>query len=144
MNGDIITDVDMSELYNHHLKTGKLVSIAVLSLSDPLEAKRFGRIELSADSTVTRFDEKSQEDTKVPALVNTGFYIFDHRLIERRNEYLVPKKFKLENTLFPRLAGEHQLSGKVMNINYWWDVGTIDSYLKAENYMINNHGVVPP
>jgi mannose-1-phosphate guanylyltransferase len=144
MNGDIITDVDMSELYKHHFKTGKLASIAVLSLNDPMEAKRFGRIELSEDSTVTKFDEKSQEAINVPALVNTGFYIFDHRLIERRNEYLVPRKFKLENTLFPQLASEHQLSGHVMGINYWWDVGTIDSYLKAENYMINNHGVVPP
>ena len=144
MNGDIITDVDMSELYKHHLKTEKLASIAVLSLNDPMEAKRFGRIELSNDSTVTKFDEKSQENTKVPALVNTGFYIFDHRLIERRHEYLVPRKFKLENTLFPRLASEHQLSGHVMEINYWWDVGTIDSYIKAENYVINNHGVVPP
>ena len=144
MNGDIITDIDMSKLYNHHKKTGKLASIAVFSLNDPMEAKRFGRIELSNDSTVAKFDEKSQEKTNVPALVNTGFYIFDRRLIERRNEYLVPRKFKLENTLFPRLAMEHQLSGHVMEINYWWDVGTIDSYLKAENYMINNHGVVPP
>ena len=144
MNGDIITDIDMSKLYDHHKKTGKLASIAVFSLNDPMEAKRFGRIELSNDSTVAKFDEKSQENTNVPALVNTGFYIFDHRLIERRNEYLVPRKFKLENTLFPRLAMEHQLSGHVMEINYWWDVGTIDSYLKAENYMINNHGVVPP
>ena len=144
MNGDIITDVDMSKLYNHHLKTGKLASIAVLSLNDPVEAKRFGRIELSDDSTVTRFDEKSQENAKVPALVNTGFYIFDHRLIGQRKEYFVPMKFKLENTLFPKLAEEHQLSGHVMKINYWWDVGTIDSYLKAENYMINKHGVVPP
>lgn len=144
MNGDIITDIDMSKLYDHHKKNGKLASIAVFSLNDPMEAKRFGRIELSNDSTVAKFDEKSQENTSVPALVNTGFYIFDRRLIERRNEYLVPRKFKLENTLFPRLASEHQLSGHVMEINYWWDVGTIDSYLKAENYMINNHGVVPP
>ena len=144
MNGDIITDIDMSKLYNNHIKTVKLASIAVLSLNDPLEARRFGRIELGKDSTVTKFDEKSQEDTSVPALVNTGFYIFDHRLIERRNEYLIPRKFKLENTLFPQLAREHQLSGHVMEINYWWDVGTLDSYLKAENYMINNHGVVPP
>ena len=144
MNGDIITDIDMSRLYDHHKKTGKLASIAVFSLNDHMEAKRFGRIELSNDSTVAKFDEKSQENTSVPSLVNTGFYIFDRRLIERRHEYLVPRKFKLENTLFPRLASEHQLSGHVMEINYWWDVGTIDSYIKAENYMINNHGVVPP
>jgi NDP-sugar pyrophosphorylase family protein len=144
MNGDIVTDIDMSKLYNHHMKTGKLASVGVLSLNDSSEVKRFGRIELNEDSTVTKFEEKSQENANKPALVNAGFYIFDHRLIERRNEYLVPRKFKLENSLFPQLAREHQLSGYVMEINYWWDVGTIDSYLKAENYMINNHGVVPP
>lgn len=144
MNGDIITDVDMSELYNHHLKAGKLASLAVLSLNDPQEAKRFGRIDLSEDSTVTRFEEKSQDNNVMPALVNTGFYIFDHRLIKQRDKYLIPRKFKLETTLFPRLARDRQLSGYVTDIDYWWDVGTIDSYLKAENYMINNHGVVPP
>ncbi len=144
MNGDIITDIDMSKLYGHHKKAGKLASIAVLALNDQDEAKRFGRIEMSRDSSITKFDEKSHDNNSMPALVNTGFYIFDHRLIEKRNEYLVPKKFKIENTLFPKLASEHQLSGYVMDINYWWDVGTIDSYLKAENYMINNRGVVPP
>ncbi|MDS0256812.1 nucleotidyltransferase family protein [Thermoplasmatales archaeon AK] len=144
MNGDIITDVEMSELYNHHKKSGKLASIAVFSLNDPLEAKRFGRIELSENSTITKFEEKSQDIDRIPALVNTGFYIFDRRLIEQRGKYLVPRKFKLENELFPRLAKEGQLSGYAMNIGYWWDVGTIDSYLRAENYMINNKGVVPP
>ena len=144
MNGDIITDVDMSLLYNYHLKMGKLASIAILSLNDKNEAKRFGRIELRDDLSIASFDEKSLNDNKSPALVNTGFYIFDHKLIERREDYLIPKKFKLEKTLFPRLANERQLSGKVMDIGYWWDVGTIESYIKAENYMINNHGVVPP
>ena len=144
MNGDIITDIDMSLLYTHHKKTGKLASIAVLSLNDKEEAKRFGQIELTNDSSIEKFDEKSLNGRESPALVNTGFYIFDHKLIEKRGEYLIPRKFKLETTFFPLLAREHQLSGKVMDIGYWWDVGTIESYIKAENYMINNQGVVPP
>ncbi len=80
----------------------------------------------------------------MPALVNTGFYIFDKKLIEQRGTYLVPKRFKLETTLFPRLAEEGRLYGYVADIAYWWDVGTMDSYLKAENFMINEKGVVPP
>lgn len=144
MNGDIITDIDMSKLYKHHLSSGKLASIAVLALNDPVEAGRFGRIELTNNSTISRFEEKPVGEAMIPALVNTGFYIFNHQLIEQRNKYLLPRKFKLENELFPRLAKERQLSGLVMDIGYWWDVGTIDSYLKAENYMINNKGVVPP
>lgn len=144
MNGDIITDIDMSDLYTHHINAGKLASIAVLSLNDFEEAKRFGRIKLDENSNITDFNEKSKEIETSPTLVNTGFYIFDHKMIKDRNKYLVPKKFKLEDILFPALAKDNQLFGYIMNINYWWDVGTIDSYLKAENYMINNYGVVPP
>ncbi len=144
MNGDIITDVNMSKLYEKHKETGNLATIAILSLEDREEAKRFGRIQLGENSRITKFEEKSARTDEIPALVNTGFYIFDRKLIEQRSSYLVPRRFKLENTLFPRLADEKKLSGYVANINYWWDVGTMDSYLKAENFMINEKGVVPP
>lgn len=144
LNGDIITDVDMLELYNMHKKMNGLSTISVLSLEDSEEAKRFGRIQLDHNETIVQFQEKLPTDGKAPFLVNTGFYIFDHRLIEQRNEYLIPRRFKLEKELFPRLAQEGKLKGHISNINYWWDVGTIDTYLKAENFMINKKGVVPP
>ncbi len=144
MNGDIITDVNMAKLYNKHKETGNLATIAIFSLEDREEAKRFGRVTLEDDSKITRFEEKSAKSEDIPALVNTGFYIFDRKLIEQRTSYFVPKRFKLENTIFPRLAEEKKLSGYVANVNYWWDVGTMDSYLKAENFMINKKGIVPP
>ena len=144
MNGDIITDVDMAKLYSKHKKSGSLASIAVLSLDDPEEAKRFGRIKLDQESKIIKFEEKSTEIVERPALVNTGFYIFDSELVKQREKYLIPKRFKLENTLFPRLVEQGNLSGYITDINYWWDVGTIDSYIKAENFMINKKGVVPP
>lgn len=144
MNGDIITDVNMAELYAKHREMGRLATIAILSLEDREEAKRFGRIQLGKNSRITRFEEKSEKSDEVPALVNTGFYIFDKRLMGLRSSYLVPGRFKLENTLFPRLADEGELSGHIAKIKYWWDVGTMDSYLKAENFMINEMGVLPP
>lgn len=144
MNGDIITDVNMSMLYEKHQKSGSLASIAILSLDDEEEARRFGRINLDENSKITKFEEKASRPEDMPTLVNTGFYIFDKKLIENRDKYLIPKKFKLENVLFPRLAEEKKLSGFITDINYWWDVGTIESYLKAENFMINRKGVVPP
>ncbi len=144
MNGDIITDVNMSKLYEKHKETESLATIAVFSLEDKEEAKRFGRIQMEGNSRITKFEEKSTLNEDTPALVNTGFYIFDRKLIEQKSLYFVPRRFKLENTLFPRLVEEGKLSGFVADINYWWDVGTIDSYLKAENYMINKKGVVSP
>ena len=144
LNGDIITDVNMLELYNMHKKKNALSTISVLSLDDFEEAKRFGRIMLDKEENVINFQEKLPTNGHGPFLVNTGFYIFDHRLIEKRNEYLIPRRFKLEAELFPRLVEEGKLKGHISNIKYWWDVGTIDSYLKAENFMINKKGVVPP
>ena len=76
--------------------------------------------------------------------MNTGFYIFDKRLIKERKKYLIPRKFKIETELFPQLASEGRMFGHMSKLEYWWDVGTIESYLKAENYMINKKGVVPP
>ena len=77
-------------------------------------------------------------------IVNTGFYVFDKRLIEQRSQYLVPMKTRLELDLFPRLAKSRMLFGVVKPLGYWWDVGTLDSYLKAEEYFVTGQGVIPP
>lgn len=144
LNGDILTDLNIAELYAKHKESGKLATIGVLSIDDINEAKRFGRIKLNENSMITSFEEKSQEVNDLPALVNTGFYIFDRRLIEQKDRFFVPRRFKLEGSLFPILAKENELYGIVTKVKYWWDVGTIDSYIKAENFMINEQGVIPP
>jgi len=144
MNGDIITDVDMEQLYRFHREHNPLVSMALLELNDEEEAKRFGQIEIDKDSAITEFTEKNQSGIRKSKLVNVGFYIFSREFISRRSEYMMPRKFKLEQDLFPRLAHERKLFGMRMDINYWWDVGTMSSYLKAEHFFINNKGIIPP
>lgn len=144
MNGDIVTDINMGEVYKKHAKSGGLATIAVFPLNDPQNAKRFGRIDMDQESWITGFNEKPPEETTGEVMVNTGFYIFGKEIIKKRSEYLVPKKFKLEIELFPRLSRERKLYGSVSNINYWWDVGTMDSYLKTEEFMINGGRIIPP
>jgi len=144
MNGDIITDVDMGQLYRFHREHNALVSMALLELNDEEEARRFGQVELDKDFAITEFLEKNQGGIRKSKLVNVGFYIFSREFISHRSEYMMPKKFKLERDLFPRLAHERKLFGMRMDINYWWDVGTMSSYLKAEQFFINNKGIIPP
>jgi len=144
MNGDIITDVDMAQLYRFHIEHNSPVSMALLELNDEEEAKRFGQIEIDKDSAITEFSEKNQSGVRKSKLVNVGFYIFSREFISHRSEYMMPRKFKLEEELFPRLAHERKLFGMRMDINYWWDVGTMSSYLKAEHFFINNKGIIPP
>lgn len=144
MNGDIVTDINYADIWEIHKKHEASATLSVFSLNDPESAKRFGQIKLEDDGRISSFDEKKDSNIPGDVLVNTGFYVFDRKLIENRNEYLVPRKFKLERELFPRLASEGTLYGAVNRVKYWWDVGTMESYLKTEEFLINNEGVVPP
>ena len=144
MNGDIITDVNLQELFNYHLKVKAPVSMALFELNDEEEAKRFGQICLENDGSISEFLEKNIKIRRKSNLVNVGFYIFGKKFLQNSESYLAPRKFKLETELFPELAKKHLLFGKSMKINYWWDVGTMSSYLKAEHYFINGQGIIPP
>jgi len=143
INGDIVTDISIADLYKSHRSLGGLATLSLFTINDPEMAKRFGIVQIDSNNKITKFVEKPSE-VSVPTLVNAGIYVFGRELIEKRMKYLVPRKFKLENELFPVLAKEGKLMGYISNANYWWDVGTIESYLQAEEFMLNKRGVVPP
>lgn len=136
LNGDIVTNISISDLYKFHIKKRPYVSMALLRLDDPKEIKRFGQIELENDYIISEFKEKSENSERDHAYVNVGCYVFDRDFIKIREDYMTTKKFKLEHELFPRLAKEGKLYGKILNPTYWWDVGTLDSYIKAEINLI--------
>jgi NDP-sugar pyrophosphorylase family protein len=144
-NGDIVTDVDVSAIVKFHRQRRPLVTMGAFELTDPEEVKRFGRLEVDANGTVRRFVEKSEEAAKTPALVNNGLYVFDRRLVgPGRAKYFVPHVFKLEVELFPRLAAEGELVACRTTPTYWWDVGTMSSYLEAERFLTTTQSVIPP
>lgn len=144
MNGDLVTDIRISEVYESHEKRRPLSTISVFELNDPKEALRFGKITMEPDSRITEFSEKPASNGPMPALVNTGFYVLDRELVKRRHDYLLPRKFKLESEFFPRLSEEGQLYGKMSSVSFWWDVGTMDSYMEAEKFLINSKKIIPP
>ena len=144
MNGDLETDIKISEMYEFHKKKRPLSTISVFELDSLEEARRFGRISIDRDGRVLSFDEKKDIEETPPVKVNTGFYILDRELVKKRLEYLSPRKFRLEKSFFPRLVKESSLYGYVSKVSYWWDVGTIDSYLEAERFLISDRRIIPP
>lgn len=144
-NGDIVTDVDISQIVRFHRERRPLVTMGAFELTNAEEAKRFGRLEVGPEGTVRRFLEKSAEPAKTPVLVNNGIYVFDRRLVgPGRGDYFVPRVFKLEVELFPRLASEGELLACRTSPTYWWDVGTMASYLEAERFLTTTQSVIPP
>ncbi len=143
MNGDIVTNINLKETYEFHKSMDSYLTASVFDMENE-EAKRFGRIQLDDKGKISKFMEKSVTSPDSRSIVNSGFYMLDKKLIYERSKYLIPRRFKLETELFPLLASEGKMYGYISKLDYWWDVGTIESYLKAENYMINRKGVVAP
>ncbi len=133
LNGDIVTDLDVAKLYEFHRDKRPYVSMSLKKLDDPEQVKRFGQIEMDG-AIVTNFLEKTAY--RKGGYVNIGVYVFDHDFIDVRSRYMCTRKFKIEYDLFPTLVREKKLYGKEINMSYWWDVGTLESYIEAEKNMI--------
>jgi mannose-1-phosphate guanylyltransferase len=72
LNGDILTDLDLTAMMRAHRAGAAAVTIALHHVPD---ARAFGLVERAADGRVTAFLEKPEET--VPGDVNAGTYIVE-------------------------------------------------------------------
>lgn len=116
LNGDIITDLDPLKLLNP-MDRESVGAIAVVPLRSP-----FGIVDLTQDGRIDGFREK-------PFLsdywINAGVYCFAPSVFS----YL-PAKGDIENTVFPKLAGEGRLKA-IKYLNSFWK--SIDSHKDIED-----------
>jgi len=134
--GDNVTDINIGELVKFHRKMGKLATMALFRVPWE-EVDRFGIAEVNADSMVSSFVEKPVRKEAKSNLANAGYYILEQPVLEA----LPHKKMKMEHAVFPTLAREGQLAAFIYNPSYWLDIGTIESYRKANKMM---EGILPP
>jgi len=134
--GDNVTDINMGEMVKFHKKKGRLATIALFRVPWE-EVDRFGIADVSGDSLVSSFIEKPARHQVKSNLANAGYYILEPSAIEA----IPHKKVKVEHALFPTLAREGQLAAFVYNPTHWLDIGTIESYRKANKMM---EGILPP
>ena len=117
LNGDSLIDTDLETIRDFHNKTGALVTMGLIEVSD---ARRYGSVEV-LDNNITAFREKGCSGE---GLINSGIYVFN----KKAADYFPDKKrFSLEYDFFPKLTGRG-LSGIKVKHNYFIDVGTPESY----------------
>lgn len=132
-NGDVVTNIDVADAVAFHRERRPMVTVVTVERSDPKEVERLGVLEVGSDGKVHRFTEKPHGPVVAPADINAGLYVFDRRLVDdNRSTYLTPHPFKLEVELFPRLAAAGEMLAFRTRPTYWWDIGTIDAYVKAQ------------
>jgi mannose-1-phosphate guanylyltransferase len=125
LNGDQLTDIDLSEQLAQHESTGALGTLALMAVPDP---SSFGLVRLEPDRAVRGFVEKPAPDQIDTNLVNAGAYILEREVLA--DMPAAGENFSIERDVFPRLVGRG-LYGFPVQDAYWADIGTPERYLQA-------------
>lgn len=103
MNGDVLSDTDLNEMFGFHKKTGGACTIGMTSTKDP---SSFGTIKMNGNR-ITDFVEKPEKGKEESYLINAGIYIMEPEICGiARSNYLT-----LEKDFFPLLAKKGKLFG---------------------------------
>jgi mannose-1-phosphate guanylyltransferase len=123
LNGDVLTDLDLTAQIAQHEATGARGTLALTPVEDP---SAYGLVRLTGENAVTEFVEKPSADQIDTHNISAGAYVLERSVLE----LLEPgKPASIERDVFPRLVGDG-LYGYVGE-GYWMDIGTPDRYLQG-------------
>ncbi|MCU1378040.1 MAG: Mannose-phosphate guanylyltransferase [Acidimicrobiales bacterium] len=124
VNGDVLTDLDISALVAFHDAAGAEGTIALTRVEDP---SHFGVVPTEADGRVIAFVEKPPRDEAPTDLINAGYYVLEPSVLDR-----IPagRKVNIERETFPAMVADGRLFARP-DAAYWLDVGTPERLLQA-------------
>jgi mannose-1-phosphate guanylyltransferase len=128
LNGDIVTDLDVTAMVAGHRTRGAAATIALARVDD---ARAFGLVATQADGRVMEFREKPQEP--VPGDINAGTYVLEPSALSRWE----PGSLSIERDVFPALIAEGLPVYGFSSDAYWIDLGTPEKYLQAHFDMLD-------
>jgi mannose-1-phosphate guanylyltransferase len=123
LNGDVLTDLDLTELIRAHERASAVATLALYPVDDP---SSYGLVVTGADGKVDAFVEKPKPGEAASDEISAGAYVLESSVLD-----LIPagREVSIEREVFPRLVGAglygHRLEG------YWMDIGTPERYLAA-------------
>jgi mannose-1-phosphate guanylyltransferase len=131
LNGDTLTDIDLTAQLGQHVATGARGTLALYPVPD---VSSYGLVPLNADRSVREFLEKPGPDDVVDTnLINAGAYILEKEILDG-----LPASgthFSIERDVFPALVNDglygYEASG------YWMDIGTPSRYLEGTYDILN-------
>jgi mannose-1-phosphate guanylyltransferase len=123
LNGDVLTDIDLTAQLEQHERTGATGTLALVGVEDPTA---YGLVRLHDDGSVREFVEKPTADEIDTNLISAGAYVLERSVLD-----LIPpdRNVSIEREVWPRLVGEG-LFGFVAEA-YWLDIGTPERYLQG-------------
>jgi mannose-1-phosphate guanylyltransferase len=130
-NGDILTDIDLSEMIELHRKLKPEASIALTPVDNP---SIYGVVETDAANMVKRFVEKPPPEKVTTNMINAGIYILEPSVLQR-----IPESgfCMFERQVFPEMLLQKKSFLGYKSDAYWIDIGTPEKYMKANQDLLN-------
>ena len=123
LNGDVLTDLDVTGQLSQHERTGAIATLALTPVEDP---SAYGLVRIASDCAVTEFVEKPSPDQVDTNNISAGVYVLERSVLDLLAH---GEPASIERDVFPRLVGDG-LYGCVSR-GYWLDIGTPERYLQG-------------
>ena len=137
VNGDVLSDWDLSALIDLHRRSGAEGTIALTPVEDP---SGFGVVPTDDDGRVQSFIEKPAPGTAPTNLINAGYYVLEPAALDR----IAPGvPVNIERETFPAMVEAGALYALGSDA-YWTDTGTPALLLGAALDFVNGRRSGPP
>ncbi|MEX0991070.1 MAG: NDP-sugar synthase [Actinomycetota bacterium] len=123
LNGDILTDLNLTEMLAAHHERGSVVSISTFHVDD---ARAFGLVITDDGGRILEFREKPEDP--IPGDVNAGTYLIDPVVVQ---DFPRGANTSIEREIFPVLIERGLAMTAFGSDCYWLDLGTPENYLRA-------------
>ena len=131
ISADVLTNFDLTQLYNFHKRKNSVATISLYSSDNPLQ---YGIILTNREGKIVRFLEKPSSSEIFSDTINTGIYYFKKDVFKHIPE---GESYDFSKDLFPKLLTNNIPLFGFKNTGYWKDVGTLEEYIYANLDILN-------
>ena len=122
LNGDCLTDIDLTAELAQHERTGAKATLALFPVED---TSSYGVVPTDEAGRVEAFLEKSGDNAPTNR-INAGAYVLEREVVAAIDP---GRAVSFEREIFPRLVGDGLYGYPAAG--YWIDIGTPERYLEA-------------
>ena len=129
MNGDILTNLNLSDILQTHTVSGNTATIVVRRFTSEVP---YGCVDLDDGMQMTGFREKPV----LTYLANAGIYVMNPKVFDYIDTNAVPAD--LERDVFPAMIASHERIGGYMNEASWAHIGSVADLERVDKELFSN------
>ncbi|MGE4297649.1 MAG: sugar phosphate nucleotidyltransferase [Desulfovibrionaceae bacterium] len=133
MNGDVLTTLDYSRLYDYHKAQGNALTISVYRRQVKID---FGVLELGEANVVQGYIEKPEHQYSV----SMGVYVYEPHVLE----YIEKDTYLDFPDLVVRMLDNKEKVGAYPFDGFWLDIGRHDDYATGQEIFSQNAAMFLP